>query len=237
MIEKLISQSRTTEVDAVSDQMIGAYQQSDLGRDAHLAEMFTALGDSSARLTAAVNRTKAESELEQKDEVRDNKLRAFYYLTNGYLYHPDPAVQNAAGEVMKITDKYGLAVTAENYSAESSLITSLLGDVADPSLQPSVSALSGCAELIAALQAAQTDFEQTRLAWEAEKASESTQENATAVKNEVVELINEKLVVYLSAMELVDGASYGNLARTVAQIISDNNEVVKKRRKKTEPAE
>lgn len=237
MIEKLIYQSRTTEVDAVSGRMIGAYQKSGLDDDAHLAKMFTGLGGASARLTAAVKRAKAESELEQKDEVRDNKLRALFYLVQGFVYHPDPNVKNAAMEVEKIMDKYGLSMAGENYSTESSLIASLLADLANPSLQTSIAALSGCAGLISALQAAQTEFEQTRIAWEAEQARESTHENATAIKNEVVEMVNEKLVVYLLAMALVDEETYGAFARTIDRIISDNNEVVKKRRKKPEPVE
>jgi len=237
MMEKLIYQSRTTEVDAVSDRMIGAYQKSGLDSDVHLAEIFTGLGDASARLKAAVKRTKAESELEQKDEVRDDKVRALFYLVNGLVYHPDPNVKNAAMKVKKVMDKYGLSMAGENYSTESSLITSLLGDLANPALQTSVAAFSGCGELITALQAAQTDFEQARIAWEAEKAKEGTQGNATAIKSEVIEIVNEKLVVYMRAMELVDEETYGIFARTIGQIISDNNDVVKKRRKKPEPAE
>ncbi len=41
-------------------------------------------------------------------------------------------------------------------------------------------------------------------------------------------LINDKIVVSLRAMEVVDEPAYGAFARTIA----DNNEVVKKRRGK-----
>jgi hypothetical protein len=41
--------------------------------------------------------------------------------------------------------------------------------------------------------------------------------------------------VYLRAMEVVDVETYGAFARTIATIIAENNEVVKKRRKKEEP--
>ena len=59
--------------------------------------------------------------------------------------------------------------------------------------------------------------------------------NATALKKDVIEIINDKIVIYLRAMEIVVPDTYGNFARTIAQIIADNNEVVKKRRKKDEP--
>ncbi len=50
-------------------------------------------------------------------------------------------------------------------------------------------------------------------------------------------IINNKLVTYLRAMIMVDEPTYGDFARTIAQMIEDNNEVVKKRRKKPEMAE
>jgi hypothetical protein len=235
MIEKLIAKSRTTEVDAASIRIIGAYKKHDLSSDAHLTGIFTALETESARLTAAVKRAKTESVLEEKDEVRDNKMRAIHYLLMGLLHHPDATIKTSAEKVEDVFDNYGLSILSESYASESSLIVSLLGDLAKQNLQASIAALSGCAELIAELQTAQTDFEQTRIAFDEEKAKEGTLENATAIKKEVLLIINDKLVVYLRAMIQVDEATYGDFARTVAQIIADNNEMVKKRRKKPEP--
>jgi hypothetical protein len=56
------------------------------------------------------------------------------------------------------------------------------------------------------------------------------------VKKEVLGIINDKIVVYLRAMEQVDPATYGAFTSTCAQMIADNNEQVKKRNKKPEPA-
>lgn len=233
MIEKIILTSRTTEVDAVSLRMIGTYKKTSLSSDAHLASIFTDLETDLVRLTSAIKRLKAVSELEEKDEVRDDKVRAIHYLLMGLLHHPDPAVQNPAKEVEKVFDSYGLSILVESYATESALITSLLGDMAKPKLQTAIAALSGCAELIAALQLAQTGFETTRIAYEEEKAEEGTLENATLIKKEVANIINDNLVVYLRTMIQVNEATYGHFARTIAQIIADNNDVVKKRRKKT----
>ena len=232
MIEKLMTNSRVTEVDAVLIRMIGAYKRTKLSSDAHMGKIFSALESESVLLTGAIRRLKDESVLEEKDEVRDDDVRAVNYLTLGFLHHPDPAVKAAAGEVEKVFDNYGLSITGESYATESSLVNSLLTDLAKPKLQDAIALLSGLAEIITALQAAQTDFEETRIAYEEEKAKEGTLENATTIKKAVVAIINDKLVVYLRAMIQVDEPTYGNFARTIAEIIADNNEVVKKRRKK-----
>jgi hypothetical protein len=45
------------------------------------------------------------------------------------------------------------------------------------------------------------------------------------------------LVPYLNVMAQLDEPAYGAFARTVAEIIAENNEVVKKRRQNEEPEE
>ena len=55
---------------------------------------------------------------------------------------------------------------------------------------------------------------------------------ATDVKKEVVSTINEKIVLYLNAMQQVNHKVYGELAQTIEQIINDNNEAVKTRSRK-----
>lgn len=234
MIEKIIFNSRTTEVDAVSMRLIGAYQNTSLSTDAHLSAMFTDLESGSALLTAAINRSKAESELEAKDEMRDQQVRALFYLVNGFLYHPQAEVKSAAETVEKVLEKYGLNITGESYSTETSLIASMLDDLSKQKLQDAIALLPGCADVITALQTAQSDFETTRIAYEEEKAHESTEQNATTIKKSVVAIINDRIVVYMRAMELVDETNYGAFARTIATIIAENNEVVKKRRKTPE---
>ncbi|HSH19166.1 MAG TPA: DUF6261 family protein [Draconibacterium sp.] len=234
MIDKLMSNSRTTEVDAVSMRIIGAYKKTTLNTDTYLSGVMLSVEEKSLLLTQAINRMKAESDLEEKDEIRDNAFRSLYFLVNGLTHHPDPAISEAAAKVDAVLEHYGLSVIQQNYSTESSLISSMLDDLGKPNLQDSIAALSGCAELIAALKTAEDNFENARILYEEEKAGEGTLSNATAIKKEVVLKINDQLVVYLRAMEQVNDTTYGAFARTVAQIIADNNEVVKKRRKKPE---
>jgi hypothetical protein len=236
-MNKLISNCRTTETDAVAARIGGAYEKSGPESDTRLNEMITDLREKRVLLMEAIKRAKAESDLEEKDEVRDNGLRSLVYLVQGFTHHPDPAVKAAAVKVDDVLDRYGLSVTKESYSTESALINSLLADLSKPNMQEPVAALSGCAELIAALQTAQEAFEQTRIAYEEEKAQKGTETNATTLKKEVIDVINNQLVVYLDAMMLVDEATYGAFVRTVAEIIDATNEMVKRRRKKPEPAE
>lgn len=232
MIPNLMSKSRVTEVSAATMRIDGAYKKTSLNSDPYLVSMFTALETQSARLNAAINRSKAESELEEKDEVRDTQVRNLYYLIMGLVHHPDPEIETAALQVEKIFDKYGLAITGESYATESALIVSMLDDLSKPKLQLAITLLSGCAEIVAELQATQDDFEEARIIYKSEKAEEGTNENATTFKKEVLQVLIGKVMVYLHAIELVDEPVYGAFTRTVAQIILDNNETVKRQDKK-----
>jgi len=234
-MDKLLSHSRTTEVANASARMDLAYRQTGLLTDTPLVAIYGDLGLKTEWLTAALRRAKSESELETKDEVRDNNLRSLFYLVTGYTHHPDPLIKAAAGTITKIFDNYGLKITEESYASESALITSLLMDLGNPANQQAIAALSGCAALIQALQASQADFELTRVAWEKDKAKEGAFENATKLKKEVITIINERLVVYLRAMQEVNREMYGEFADTIAVIIAENNEMVKRRKEKPEP--
>jgi hypothetical protein len=233
MIEKLIAQSRVTEVNDVATRTSGAFKESGL-TDPYLDTTFSSLDAANLKLTLSINRSKAESDLEEKDEIRDDKVRSFYYLVQGASHNPNQQIKEAALVLLNVFDNYGLAMVGQSYATESSLISSLLLDLAKPKFQEPIALLSGCAELIAEIQTAQTNFEQARIAYEAEKALDGMQNNATVVKKEVLGIINDKIVIYLRAMEQVDPATYGVFTGTCAQMIADNNEQVKKRGKKPE---
>jgi hypothetical protein len=234
MIDKLIAKSRVTEVNDVATRTSGAFKESGIA-DPYLITTFSSLDAANLKLSMVIKRTKAESDLEEKDEVRDNDIRAFYHLTNGFLYHPVKKMKEAAQLLMEVFNKYGLKIIGESYATESSLVGSMLLDYAKPEYAGAIDTLSGCADLISALQTAQSDFEQARIAYETEQAKEGMVDNATLVKNEVVTILNDKIVLYLRAMEQAIPETFGVFAGIIAQIIADNNEQVKKRQQKPEP--
>jgi len=232
MIEKMLMRSRTTEADSVGTQIIDAYNGTALKEDASLAEMMAVLTGLSGKLNQAIKRIKSESQLEDKDELRDDAIRSFHFLLRGYTYHADVNVRNAAMAVQEVFERYGLGIISEAYSSQSSLVNSLLSDLGLTSLQAPLALLPGIEACITAIRNAQHEFETNYLAYEADKAAESTYINATGLKKQLIEQVNYKLLVYLNAMLLVNDAEYGDFARIVGQIISDSNEAVRRRSKK-----
>ena len=237
MISLFSNKSYNTEVDGSTARILNAYQKSGLKTYSDLSKIFEPLQNKSALLSAAINRLKVKSEQQTKDEVRDEKITGLYYLLVSFSHHPDAEIQQAAANLLNIFEKYGLAIKDESYTTESSLVNSLLNDYSAPEQQANIALVPQCAEYIAALQTAQTDFENTRVTFEPARAEEGTFENATGIKKEVVYIINSQLVPYLNVMAQLNESVFGVFARTVEEIISENNQVVKKRRKQDEQEE
>ncbi|WP_372644563.1 DUF6261 family protein [Ancylomarina sp.] len=232
MIPKLNSRCRTTETNTASDNLLMAFNKQTFEGDNYIGGLFTNLQTWTGLLGTAIYRGKVESNLDELDVARDEKVQALNYLLLGATHHPIAEIKAAGENLFDTYMKYGLKIINETYAIESSLIESLLQDLSAPVLQADITAVSGCTEVIADLQAAQNNFKVANFAWEEEKAKEGLTESATQIKKEVVSIINDKIVVYLRAMQQANGAVYGELAQTVSQIISDANQAIKRRAKK-----
>ena len=132
---KLKSAARTSEVNSVTSGMISEYSKKDWSSDAYLTNLFTELQMLDANLTVAVNRIKAESDLEDKDATRDELIRSINYVILGFLHSPDPTFKSAAEKVYSVFEHYGFNITTANYESESTLVKSLLLDLSKEELE------------------------------------------------------------------------------------------------------
>lgn len=237
MIEKLHNNSRTTEVDGSAHQIVNAYNKTSLGTDERMVKIFTVIIAQLTLLSTAINRLKAKSEQQTFDDIRDEKITAFYYLLVSFSHHPVARIKKAALSLLEVFEHYGMAMKNESFTTESSLLNSMLTDYKQQKQLDNIALVPQCAQYIAALQEAQDNFESNRLSFEEAQGKEGTLENATKLKKTVIDTINGLLVPYLNVMEQLEEPTYGTYASTVAEIIATNNTVVKKRRKKDDTPE
>ncbi|WP_163712100.1 DUF6261 family protein [Mangrovibacterium lignilyticum] len=236
-IPKLVINSRNTEVNAVTGRISDEYHQK-LEGDLTLGPLFVEIDSGNQKLTVAIERMKAESDLEVMDAKRDSAHHSLYYFVYGLSLSSTAATRSAATQILAVLNHYGLAVTEENYDMESSKLDSLLLDLASPELAAAIAVLTGSAALIADLQTAQDAFKAARLAYQEECAAEGLKSNATHIKRDVVKLINDKLITVLNGLVVTAPDTYTAFATVVVEIIATNNEVVKKRKiQQPEPTE
>ena len=229
MIRNIITTSRNTEASDVLVKLINAFNTSTLTEDPHLIVIFEELQSKSTQILAAIKYSKAESKLEAADLLRDNKLRGLFFGVKSALYNSTLETRTAAEKLDKILGNYTLDIIDDSYASESSLLRSLLNDLAKPEQADAIALVPGCAMAIAQLQAAQDAFTATSDTFEKDKSHDAKQLSATVLKKQIVSYVNLKLVKYLNGMQAVNDAQYGALTNNIAQIIADNNRQVRKR--------
>ena len=209
---KLLQKARITEVDDTSDRLVALFKsETALAEDAFLKSLFTEMETLSANLTEAIKRDKGVSELEKADKVRNNAIRTFSKVIEGYRAMPIATVKQKGERLHKVFSKYGLRLIQKNYTDKSSYIAAPLKDLQSPDLTTLIAELKGVTECIDGIRQAQEAFNTHRVGYEKTLAH------------------NEKLVPYATTMKMVDATKYRHFADTVTQIITDTNTAIKVR--------
>lgn len=230
MITEKVVRSKNTEVDTVLQLFITAYRQKDWSLDPHLTGIFDKLIIVSEKLSSAINRLKTESQLEELDHDRDEKVRAFFGYITGNTYNPNAVIKSSALALMVVLDNFGLDIVNESYPVESSLVRTLCEQLSTAEMEEHIGEIPGAEVVLAEVTDSEAAFYTAYFAFEQEKTEEKVKESATEIKKDAVKLINESLLVYLSALAMVNESEYGELARTINQIIEDHNRRVRERR-------
>ena len=229
-INKLIISCRNTEMNGAADRIILKYEEEDWSTDTHLTEYFNSLKAENGKLQTAINRSKAQSELEEKDEIRDQNVRGINHMLEAYLKFTDATIKAAAVFVNNVFSRYGVEIVKDSYVTESSLINSMLEDFSEADVQTEIAKLPGLAALIAELTTAQNNFETARVAYETAVSVDDKMENASKLRTSVGLIINEDIVQYLNVMAKLDAAKYAAFADAIGKTIDNTNEQIKKRR-------
>lgn len=223
---KLYAGIRATEADSASDALLRLYKAAGLENDAFLSDAFKELESLSARLTTAIKKDVANSNLNECDSARDEAVRNLGTLIQGYAVIPIPEKKEAAKRLEATFSKYGKRIVNENYASESSLIESLLEDFS--ALKSEMKILEGVETLMEQLRHAQDEFNAANDAYTIAKSEKY--ENATEIKKMLVAFINERLVPYLGAVRVAE--PYTNFASQVETEIKRVNDIATRRSKK-----
>lgn len=233
-MKKLDVRSRITEIDDVTERILVLFErETQLQEEVFLKPTFAQMKTIAKQITEAIKRDVASSKLEEADLRRDNWVRSLNTALLGYRALPVQSLKENAETLYTIFSKYGVKITKENYAVESSLIESLLQDLSADELKEPIKALVGIGEIISQLRTEQTAFTTLRAEHEKSVSQQKNAPTATELKKTLLELINAKLVPYLIAMKIANSAQYEPFANAVEQIITDTNEVVKRRNKKS----
>lgn len=227
-MNKVISKVRVTEVDGLSDALVRLYKADEgISSDAFLKSVMDEIEKLSVSITTAIKKDKVLSNLEEADGVRDEAVKNLSTLLDGYEVFPVAAKKEAAQKLKTIFDKYRKSIITANYVSESSLIESLLEDYSKE--EETVGALDGIKEILEQIRSAQDAF--VKASDEYNAASTVKTESASSLKKPLLSAINDKLIPYITAMQMANSALYGDFATKAEGEIKRVNEIVLRRGK------
>ena len=230
-MNKLTARARITEVDGFSDAVIRIFSaDSKAQEDTFLKGQIAELTTLSDAITAAILQDKAVSNLDEADSSRDEAIKNLGALLSGYAVFPLEEKKAAALSLKAVYDKYAKSgILSASYISESSMIESLLKDLASAEAMAGIEKLDGIGDMVAAIRAAQDDFTAANDAFV--KAEGSKGASASSYKKPILSVINDKIVPYLNTMAIVGNTAVADFARGVESEISRVNETVAKRGK------
>lgn len=227
-MNKVISKVRVTEVDGLSDALVRLYKADEgVSSDAFLKSVMDEVEKLSVSITTAIKQDKVLSNLEEADGVRDEAVKNLSTLLDGYEVFPVAAKKEAAKKLKAVFDKYRKSIITANYVSESSLIESLLEDFSKE--EETVGALDGVKEILEQIRSAQDSF--VKASDEYNAASTVKTESASSLKKPLLSAINDKLIPYITAMQMANSAVYADFATKAEGEIKRVNEIVLRRGK------
>lgn len=229
MIEKLLFNSRTSEVNEAVNGILKEWQMFGLPTNTYLSEKMEHLNQDNTALSAAIKRIKTKSDLTKLDQDFDARYRDLWYLIVGAMHHPEQTIRTAAEKIFVVLSNYGLDLVNENYASEMAHTRSLLTDLAAPALQESIAAINGCAAAIANIQSAYDAFESAIKEFNNSIASEQNYTSATDLKKQIARELNNEILVVLDGLKITHPDEYGTLISHIEQLISRNNSNVRRR--------
>lgn len=229
-MDKLKNALRITEAENFFQIFVRLFNaESDFLTNSYLVETVNELKNGTVSITTAIKKDKVKSQLLEADSKRDEPITNLGSILKGNLALPIAEKKQAAQEILPIFNKYA-GITKKSYSEESALIRSLLEDLDNSKLQVSIDALEGVRDVIEQIRLAQKDFDDANDAFTS--ANTEKGETASVLKKKFIDLFNNKIVPYLTAMNISDNDVYGSFcAKVQAEILKVNATVPSKKAK------
>lgn len=228
-MNKLRTAIRVTEIDGLSDTLIRNFRaDSNASSDEFLSEILKEIETLSAKITTAILQDKIVSSLDSVDKVRNETLKNFYALVNGYIAIPIEEKKEAALPIKLIADKYFKAgIVSTTYVSKSSMIESMLEELSKEEMVKNISVLEGLSQSVDKIREAQNAFIQANDDYI--KATTNRGAPASSYKAPLLSCINTKLIPYLNAMIIARNGKYLNFAKGAETEIARVNTTINQR--------
>ncbi|MFV0522697.1 MAG: DUF6261 family protein [Mangrovibacterium sp.] len=182
-------------------------------------------------LTNAIEQNKALSDLEEFDEKRDEAFKKAYNLLKGMAALEGIPVEESVSIIFSIFKEYGLKSTGLSYNEQTGAMNSIIEGLESTENKAHIANITYLEPLVEELKTAQLNFIKVYSDYVSRVREDKETPSATALKPQVIECLNNKLIPYLN-IQILFQPELEPFAAEVAIVIEKANNTVKERRKK-----
>jgi len=228
-MKSINSKSNIKDTAEVGQGIIDINKTNAITEDAFFTKTFDLLSAKTDELFGKIRAGWMESELEEKDEVRDLDVRAIFYEVEAKCIRRKSDDQAKALRLKTILDRYGMKITGSSYTNESAEIRALIKDLKGTELLEARQAVPDLDGLIGNLENSQLAFDESAAKHLVNLSDRENSKSATVVAKELRDIINHYLCTYIGAMANANPDKYKAFADLLTILIDENNKKVRDR--------
>ena len=234
-MNKLPSSAKNSDVDGFAASVVNRFDSDENAKkNTFLLEKMTALKARREEMNAAILRENVTSGLTKLDKVRSADFRAVMKFANAYMLHPDEKVQKLNEPVLKVLKKYQTqGILTANYKSKVSLFDSMKRD-----LEPyadNIAKIDAMAALFERMWTHEAECVAANEKYVEDKNNKPT--SATKLRSDVLDLVNNMLVPFLSGQLVQRDADTSAFATYFAEEIERTREGHRTQKKEKNKAE
>ncbi|MFV0555199.1 MAG: hypothetical protein ACK5LR_10930 [Mangrovibacterium sp.] len=238
---KISSNIRVAALNGLAAGIPQRHVEANLSEDSQTNEIVNNIATTSQLLAEALDEDALLSPLDAANKKRLQANEGLYELLKGYMKLTASSQNSLVGNVFSIVSKYrSLLAKTKGYNAITGHINSMIIELEEPTILSRLDAALYAKGEYLALKQANQDFIDAQADYNSESAERKKRANASKLKKQLLNMINNQLVCFLNAQENLGNTSYTAFADSVAETINKENLSIKinreKRRLKREEA-
>ena len=175
--------------------------------NAKIDEMFSSLEGKRRALGENTGKAAESMSLDKADSVCDRETRALFNYAEGMCYSPFEEEAENAQAVFDVLQEFGRGIVSEKFSVQYSKTDDMLHRLSQGKTADAVKAVRGMAERIEKVRQAAEDFSLLQKKMTQNAAAEKVKATYL-IRKEIVSLVNNEILPYVSAMSVVESEKY-----------------------------
>ena len=227
-MKKVSTSAKISEVDSVSDKSILLYNDDpQLQDDANLKSIIDEVSEVSDQITESVKRDRVVSDMEEVDMQVEQDARTLKTIVKGYAAMPDEKFATAAKAVLTVIEKFNFNLFKLSMDQQAPTVDALIMDLSAQDMKENMTLLPTVPEVFAKFVQSQTNFKNKNKEYLQAYADDKDMLSASDLRKQLLQLINGKLVVYLTSAVMMNPEKYRSYVTELEKAIEDVNTQVR----------